>query len=222
MKSTPALDRPNPDLLAMIPRGMKRIIDVGCSKGQLAKAYLADNNDCEYFGIEIDPDYAEAARKHCAKVICGDIESLPDDQFASLFPSDCWIFGDSLEHLRDPWAVLRRIRPHLSAGSQIIACIPNAQHWSVQTRLSSGLLRYENSGLLDRTHLRWFTRITMVELFRSTGYKIVQGKPRILNEPKRNQTLPAIAALAEAAGADPKTATNDAIVFQWLFRAVPA
>ena len=76
---------------------------------------------------------------------------MSDDAFLPLFPSDCWVFGDSLEHLRDPWALLGRIRSHLPIEAHIVACIPNAQHWSVQARLNCGIFRYEDQGLLEPT-----------------------------------------------------------------------
>lgn len=113
-------------------------------------------------------------RRCCA----GRIEQLEDREFLELFPSDCWIFADVLEHLYDPWQVLRRIRSQLAESGQVIACIPNAQHWGVQARLNAGLFRYEDMGLMDRTHIRWFTRTTMIDLFQSTGFKIVEGMPR--------------------------------------------
>jgi hypothetical protein len=157
------------------------MVEVGCSSGALAKAWRRINPDCEYIGVEIDPGFAEIARASCSQVICANLEQLDDAGFAELFPSDCWIFGDVLEHLYDPWALLKRIRAHCDPRTQLIACIPNAQHWSVQARLCSGYFRYENSGLLDKTHIRWFSLTTMVELFESSGFKIVKRVPRIKN-----------------------------------------
>lgn len=221
MKQTPAHDQHNPDLLKMIPDGLGKIVEVGCSRGALARAYLQKNPGCNYVGLEIDADSARHASGICSSVICGDVECMADDIFASFSSTDCWIFGDSLEHLRDPWALLRRIRHHLSSGGMIVACIPNSQHWSFQARLSCGQLRYEDQGLLDRTHLRFFTRITMIDLFESTGYRIVEGYPRIFNEPEREKYLPAIRAMAQAAGADPAMAEKDAIPLQYVVKAVP-
>ena len=175
MKQTPAHDQYNPDLLRMIPDGLKRIVEVGCSRGALARAYLQKNPDCDYVGLEIDADSAQVASNICRSVICTDVECMAEEALAAFSPSDCWVFGDSLEHLRDPWELLRRIRNHLSPGGMIVACIPNSQHWSFQVRLNCGLFRYEDQGLLDRTHLRFFTRITMIELFESAGYRITEG-----------------------------------------------
>ena len=115
------------------------------------------------------------------------------------------------------------MRPLCAASStSIVACIPNAQHWSVQVRLNSGAFRYEDAGLLDRTHIRWFTRITIGELFSSCGFRIVEGGGRVFEEPKgRDLVLMGIQALAEASGVDPEKAREDAIPFQWIVRAVP-
>jgi hypothetical protein len=221
MKQTPIHDNFNPDLLGIIPKDLKRIIEVGSSSGALARAYRNINPTCEYIGIEIDQSYAEISKRFCTEAICGNIENLEDEVFIKLFPSDCWIFGDALEHLYDPWAVLSRIRKYISKTSQIVACIPNAQHWSLQASLNCGQFRYQDQGLMDRTHIRWFTRTTIIELFESTGYKIIEGFPRIFEEPARDKILPSIRAMALAIGADPQQAVNDATPMQWVVKAIP-
>lgn len=221
MKQTPIHFNYNADILEIMPKDLKRVVEVGCSSGALAKAYTSVNPDCEYIGIEIDPDFAEISKKSCSEVVCGNIEHFDEENFLKLFPSDCWIFGDILEHLYDPWALLGRIRPQLAQNAQIIACIPNAQHWSIQANLNCGLFRYQDQGLMDRTHIRWFTRTTLIELFGSTGYKIIEGFPRIFDEPEREKILPSIRAMALAIGADPQQAVNDAIPLQWVVKAIP-
>ncbi len=115
-------------------------------------------------------------------MVVGDIEHMSDEMFDSLLPSICWIFGDVLEHLYDPWSVLRRIRESMPPQASVVACIPNAQHWSVQARLNCGAFRYEDKGLMDRTHIRWFTKTTIDELFHSCGFAIVDGRGRVLDE----------------------------------------
>jgi SAM-dependent methyltransferase len=222
VRQTPAHDQYNADILQLMPKALARVVEVGCSSGALARAYTADNSGCDYTGIEIDPEYAERARPYCGSVLCDNIESMSNASFDSLFPSDCWIFGDSLEHLRDPWALLARMRARLQPGALVIACIPNAQHWSIQARLNSGEFRYEDKGLLDRTHLRWFTRITIMELFTSTGYRIIHGGARIADEPERDSVLPSIRAMAIAIGTDPQVAVNDAVPVQYVVKATPA
>ena len=222
MKQTPIHDNFNAELLAIIPRNEHRIVEVGCSSGALAKQYRKANPKCEYIGLEIDPEYAERARTWCTRVHVGNIEHLDDSTFVQLLPNSCWVFGDVLEHLYDPWAVLRRICLSLPPNGSVVACIPNAQHWSVQIRLNSGEFRYEDMGLLDRTHIRWFTKTTIIELFRTTGFEIVEGGARVLHEPHRDHALVGIRALATAIGIDPDEAAINATAFQWIVRAVPA
>lgn len=204
-------------------RPFTTVVEVGCSRGALARVYRRDHPATHYVGLEIDPENARLARAHCSRVICRDVENLDPAEWESLFPSDCWVFGDSLEHLHDPWALLSRLRQHIGALGQVVACIPNAQHWSLQARLATGNLRYEEQGLLDRTHLRLFTRITMIELFESTNFKIIQIFPRIFHEPRREPLLPAIRALAVAAsGVDPDIAVRDSLALQYVMKAIPA
>ncbi len=221
MKQTPVHFNYNSDILKIMPKNLKRVVEVGCSSGALAKAYVSENPKCKYTGIEIDPGYAEIAKEFCGDVFCGNIEHFDEERFLKLFPSDCWIFGDILEHLYDPWALLQRIQPHIGQDGLIIACIPNAQHWSIQASLNCGLFRYQDQGLMDRTHIRWFTRTTILDLFETAGYKIIEGFPRIIVEPARDHILPAIRAMALATGADPDLAVSDAIPFQWVVKATP-
>ena len=102
-------------------------------------------------------DEAYGAQTHlwCQKVLIGDVEGLLlcDSLHAGL-QAQLYVFGDSLEHLRDPWSVLAREHQLLLPRATICACIPNAQHWSLQARLSIGDWTYEDSGVMDRTHLR--------------------------------------------------------------------
>ena len=220
MKSvqTPAHDLVNPDLLATLPV-VERFVEVGCSTGAMARAFRSRHPESQWLGIEIDPAYAEAARQH-SHVLVGDVEHLLEDSNLDLLlRAECWVFGDTLEHLRDPWWVLQRVRKFLPLGGTVCACIPNAQHWSVQARLCLGQFVYEESGLLDRTHLRWFTPATMVGLFEDNGFKILCMKPRIFPHPSENIALAQIRAFAECLGGDPELAVRDARPFQVVVKA---
>lgn len=223
MKQTPAHELINPDLLALVPATTRRMVDVGCMHGQMALAVKERLHNVHYTGIDIDPDYAAIAATRCDRAFAADMDGLDDAAWNSLFPSDCWIFGDCLEHLKDPWAVLRRIRASIDRDGCVLVCIPNAQHWAVQWRLMTGQFRYEDSGLLDRTHLRWFTRITLLEMFRDTGWQVTHGITRTLNPvPQQAQVLEGLRAFAQACGADPEQAVQDASPFQYIFKLIPA
>lgn len=221
MDQTPAHDGHNPELLAILALRAQRIVEVGCSTGALAREFRRRGGTAHYTGIELDAHYAELARRHCDAVLAVDIETMNREFLRDSLPADCWVFGDTLEHLRDPWSLLARIRAVIPSSGCIAACIPNAQHWTVQALLNAGVFRYQASGLLDRTHLRWFTRTTIGELFEGAGFRVVEWVPRIFREPGRDRVLPGIRALAAATGADPDQAVNDAIPLQYVVRAVP-
>lgn len=210
----------NPDLLKLMPVNAKRVIEVGCSSGALAHEYRKLNPQVHYTGIEIDPGCAQQAREHCDRVLDMNIETASADLLATDLSADCWVFGDVLEHLYDPWQLLNTIREASKPGTCVVACISNAQHWSVQARLSIGDFRYEDSGVFDRGRIRWFTLATMLEMFTQAGLAVESGVPRVFEEPQREHFLPAIRAMAAAAGKDPELAVQDALPLQYVIRAV--
>lgn len=212
----------NHDLLPLIPPDARGVVEVGCNNGALARVYKAINPACNYTGIEVDAENAERARRYCDTVLHLDIESVDESFYAQYANSNVWIFGDVLEHLRYPWEVLARIRRSMPADGCVIVCLPNAQHWSVQAKLSVGDFRYENGGLMDRTHLRFFTRATMLEMFAGAGLKIAQGFPRIFGELKNEHVIAAIKSMAIGVGADPELALQDSMPLQYVVKAVPA
>lgn len=221
MDQTPAHDHHNELLLTIMPPGARTVVEVGCSSGALAREYKKINPKCHYIGIEVMPQYVPLAQRYCDSVQELNIETVDQDYLRRSLPGDCWVFADVLEHLVDPWALLSRLRAVIPADGCIVACIPNAQHWSVQARLNCGAFRYEQMGLLDRSHLRWFTRVTMIEMFEQAGFRIEGGIPKVLDEPMRHAVIPAIKTMAAAIGADPEAAAQDASVFQYIIRAVP-
>jgi SAM-dependent methyltransferase len=143
-----------PELLELIPTTARRVLEIGCGAGKLGEA-LKSRQEVEVVGIELEPLAAQAAAKRLDRVIVGDVERLKID-----FPEghfDCLVCGDVLEHLRDPTEVLRRARRWLREGGVLVASIPNVRHHSVVTGLLEGNWTYEPAGLLDDTHLRFFT-----------------------------------------------------------------
>lgn len=220
MEQTPIHELHNQDLLSLIPPKSKKLIEIGCSSGALAREFkkLAPNSN--YFGVEVDSDYANLAKRYCDTVTVLNIEDADLAFWSSHSDADCWIFGDTLEHLVNPWLILKKIHKILPKDGSVVACIPNAQHWSLQVKLSVGDFRYEASGLMDKTHLRWFTRQTIVELFDQAGFAIEVGMPRIFNEPQRELFLPIIAQMAKSAGVDPELAIQDSLPLQYVIRAI--
>ena len=192
MQQTPVHENHNPDLLRMIPPTTKRIIEIGCSSGALAREFKKINPNCYYVGAEIDSNYAEMAKRYCDETMVINIDDANEEFFKAHSDKDCWVFGDTLEHLKDPWRVIREIHKVIPEGGGIAACIPNAQHWSLIIKLLFGDFVYTDSGLLDRTHLRWFTRKTILSLFNDNGFEIKQLQPRVFNEGNRQKFLDGI------------------------------
>lgn len=222
MQQTPAYDVVNADILSLVPEGARRVVDVGCMLGSLARAIRERSPETQVTGIDIDPAYAEQAAQHCNLAFSCDIEKIDKKRWQKLFPSDCWVFGDCLEHLRDPWHLLTRVREAIDPNGCLLVCLPNAQHWSVQWRLASGQFQYESSGLMDRTHIRWFTRLTALDMFEKTGWTVESGRSRLLPPaPIQEPYLAAIRGLAVAGGFDQDAAAADAVPFQYIFKCVP-
>ena len=193
----------NPDLLQFMPAHAGRVLEVGCGSGAFGKAYKQMNPASCYIGIELFEQVAEAARQHLDRVVCGDVETLSLEQM--LKPEEkieCLVYGDVLEHLRDPWRVLRQHAGVLTDGGIVVACIPNVQHWSVLQSLLFGQWRYEDQGLLDRTHLRFFTLDGIVEMFSQAGLSIEQVQPRFFDHARQESVLKGLSEAAAALGVE--------------------
>ncbi|WP_121970015.1 class I SAM-dependent methyltransferase [Leptolyngbya sp. BC1307] len=148
----------------------KQVIDFGCATGYLAK--LLAEQGCKTVGIEINPDAAKAAEQFCERVIVADLDYDKVEVIIGEQKFDVAIFGDVLEHLRDPWQVLKSVKDILNPNGCVIASIPNVAHGSVRLALLEGRFEYSELGLLDNTHLRFFTHDSLRHLFESSGYYI--------------------------------------------------
>jgi 2-polyprenyl-3-methyl-5-hydroxy-6-metoxy-1,4-benzoquinol methylase len=141
---------------------------VGCSSGATATALRARGVET-VFGIE--PDSGDAA---CAARVCDRVLAQPLEEVREEFPGafDAVLFGDVLEHLADPSAALLRVRPWLSPSGVVVASVPNAGHWSVVADLLAGRFDYVPYSILSGTHIRFFTRATLSDLFEASGYRV--------------------------------------------------
>ncbi|HYG89070.1 MAG TPA: class I SAM-dependent methyltransferase [Azospirillum sp.] len=163
--------RANPDLAAALPDAASVIVEVGCGAGALGALYKARHPQCRYLGIEANPEAAARARDHMDGILVGDIESLDAEGIGRFVggPVDCFVYGDVLEHLRDPWQIVRAHAGLLSEDGIMVASIPNAQYWVLIELLLHGAWDYRDSGPLDRGHLRWFTLPGIQRLFEENG-----------------------------------------------------
>jgi SAM-dependent methyltransferase len=158
----------NPYLFRAVPTTARRILDVGCNTGLLGAALKEQDPRRIVFGIERDPPAAARAAERLDRVFTLDVEAGdPPLQAGSL---DCILYGDVLEHLHNPVDVLRRHRRLLAEAGLILCCLPNVGHHSVLATLLRGDFQYTDAGLLDATHLRFFTYATALKLLLDAGY----------------------------------------------------
>jgi 2-polyprenyl-3-methyl-5-hydroxy-6-metoxy-1,4-benzoquinol methylase len=156
------------DLWKYIPAGVDRALDVGCAIGDLGAALKAHGLARTVVGLELSPDAAVQAHERLDQVIQGDVETtevpFPDGYF------DLVIYADVLEHLKNPWAVVASHRRLLRPGGTVVASLPNIGYFSTLLMLLRHEWRYQELGIMDYTHLRFFTRSSLLDMFRQAGY----------------------------------------------------
>jgi 2-polyprenyl-3-methyl-5-hydroxy-6-metoxy-1,4-benzoquinol methylase len=156
----------------------KNILDAGCSSGYLAR--LLTKRNCTVAGLDINPDALAEAAEYCTHTVAADLDRQELGQLFGAAEFDAIVFADVLEHLRDPWRVLDGARAILVDGGSVIASIPNIAHGAIRLALLSGKFDYSEFGILDDTHLRFFTRRTIAELFIRSGFTIERIERTVL------------------------------------------
>ncbi|MEV4423191.1 class I SAM-dependent methyltransferase [Patulibacter sp. NPDC049589] len=146
-----------PELRVRVPATAARVLDVGCGAGGLGVALKAERPGLHVVGLEGFPDAAAEARGRLDEVLELDLDATPGLPHPEGW-FDAMIFGDVLEHLRDPERLLRALLPHLASDGVLVCSIPNVKHWTVvHPLLVQDRWTYEDAGLLDRTHVHFFT-----------------------------------------------------------------
>ncbi len=145
----------------------KRVLEAGCASGHVSEMLHAQG--CTVVGIEIDAAGLDPALPWLERVVVGNIEdgALWDELDGELF--DAVLFGDVLEHLKDPLGALRSSVRHLEPSGMIVISVPNIAHADVKIALAKGTFPYGETGLLDRTHVVFFTKESLLELIRTAG-----------------------------------------------------
>ena len=143
------------------------VLDVGCGTGAVAAGFALHCR--RYVGLEPQHERVLAARAKGLDVR----EGMLDERFLrSLGPFDVITFTDVLEHVPNPSSLLSIASKGLRRGGLVIASVPNVAHWTIRLKLLRGKFEYEPFGLMDATHLRWFTRKTLFDLFERQGWII--------------------------------------------------
>ncbi|HMI99749.1 MAG TPA: methyltransferase domain-containing protein [Gaiellaceae bacterium] len=192
-----------------------RVLEFGCATGYMSEV-LKNRLGCTVTGVEIDPEAAALAEQHCDRVIVGDAEKIDYATELAGEEFDVVLFADVLEHLKKPGDVLRRIRPFIAENGVIIASIPNIAHGSVRLALLGGEFRYRDWGLLDDTHLRFFTRASIQDLFEETGFVVTHWVRQRLDVGETEISIPQVPdAVREWLASDPESTT-----YQFVLRAL--
>jgi 2-polyprenyl-3-methyl-5-hydroxy-6-metoxy-1,4-benzoquinol methylase len=146
----------------------KRVLEFGCATGYFSQ--LLVSRGCEVVGLEINEEAAKISEKVCKRVIVADLDFTPLSEILEGETFDVAVFGDVLEHLRQPSKVLSDTRHFLKPDGFVVASVPNIAHGAVRLALLQGKFNYQKYGILDNTHIRFFTRETIQEIFETSGY----------------------------------------------------
>ena len=160
---------PRPEMLEYVPSPCRRVLDVGCGTGNFG-ASLRKRTGCEVWGVENNAQSIPKAEENLDKVLHGHFGlelDLPSGHF------DCIVFNDVLEHMPDPASSLALARALLRSGGCVVASIPNVRHFPTLWKLViRGEWEDKEFGILDKTHLRFFTRLSIMRLFQEAGFTI--------------------------------------------------
>lgn len=193
------------------------VCEFGCGAGGMTRAL--SEIGCNVVGVEIDPIAAELARSAADHVVVGDVATM--DLAAELGEGrfDVLVFGDVLEHLPDPLAALRATRSLLRPGGHIVLSVPNVAHGDVRLALLAGRFDYADLGLLDSTHLRFFTWDTLRNLLREAGFVALEVRRAQL--PLFGTEIELDPAAYDPAVVDQVRSDDESTTYQFVVRAVP-
>lgn len=148
----------------------KKVLDVGCWTGEVGR--ILTERGCTVTGIELDREAASLAEKVLEKVIVADLDATPLTELVEPGSFDVVIFADVLEHLTNPRAALEQARDLLTPDGRVVISIPNVAHGSVRLALFQGRWQTTDTGLLDRTHIKFYSREGLLALFAEAGYAV--------------------------------------------------
>jgi SAM-dependent methyltransferase len=161
------------DRLGIVP---KCLLEIGCGSGATGRLVKERFPGCRVIGVESNARAAEVARQRIDQVHACTFEALDAD--AADFPKgqiDAVLLLDVLEHMYDPWRALLKLKPLLAPGARVVASIPNVRNLVLMDQLARGAWTYEATGLLDITHIRFFSLREMHKLFVETGYEVLNS-----------------------------------------------
>lgn len=164
------------DFVARLPLSHDAtILEIGCGTGATGALAKARGRAGHYVGVEIHEPAAAQARNVLDQVLVGDVEHMSLPFRPAAF--DALILSEVLEHLIEPWTLLERLSPLVRPGGTVLASSPNVAHWRVIASLLRGRFDLTDKGVLDRTHMRWFTPSSFAAMFDRAGFKVTDVGP---------------------------------------------
>lgn len=154
----------------------KRVLELGCSTGFMSR-YLVQKRDCSVVGVEADAAAAAQARQWCREVLECDLQNPNWINGLEQRTFDVVLMADVLEHLKDPRDLLEQVHPLLAPDATLVICVPNVVYWGNRVSILLGRFDYQPFGILDHTHLRFFTPGTAREMIQAAGYRITKFHP---------------------------------------------
>jgi 2-polyprenyl-3-methyl-5-hydroxy-6-metoxy-1,4-benzoquinol methylase len=157
-----------PELLESIPEGERRVLDIGCGAGDNARILRSLGR--EVHGVTLSEKEAALARPFFHRLTVADVQTWEPDYPPAFF--DAILLSHVIEHLTDPQTTLKRLSKYLRPGGTVYVAAPNVLFWKQRLQFLIGRFDYQDQGILDRTHLRFFTVRTLRELLENAGYEV--------------------------------------------------
>ena len=213
----------NTTIFNLMSKDAGQICEFGCGAGALARAFKQVAPNAFYVGVEREYEQLEQGDDILDISVHANLDDKSiwgvNDNFSKKIKDNSFdhiIFGDVLEHLYDPQYVLNNAVSKLKKFGSAIICIPNVQHWSVFSQLVLGSWPQLDSGLFDRTHIRWFTLNDMVQLVQRSGLEVESIHPRIFPSEQGISILEDLEILSENLGINPNEIIEKGQVLQYV------
>lgn len=200
-------------IIALVPSSARRVLDLGCGEGAISRVLLERGHDV----VSLDSHAPQERLPHFIQAdLTEDLPLAPRERF------DVVVLADVLEHLVTPSKLLRQAMSHLSPGGRLLVSLPNVVHWSVRALVLAGKFEYTNRGILDQSHLRFFTKQSAEQLFREVGLRVTSHRTTPVPwELVLPQGLPGVAKAVERADVALTRVQPDLFAYQHLFELVP-
>lgn len=218
MKNNNYYDGLNMKLLRSIPSNSGKILELGCANGKLGEVYKIENVNSHWVGVDISPEAVQISKLKLDKAI---LININNENISDIFKGekyDVIVIGDLLEHLINPNKLLEELHLITTEEARIICCIPNMTHYSVIQKMLTGDISYEDMGLLDKTHLKFYSQSSAFKIFLDSGWL-----PNLVDqcriEPSNDQFIQGLLHSAFSEGIPNKTSLRNLGMYQMIINA---